>query len=184
SLLKMLVMWVSTVRSDRNSLAVICLLLRPPATSWAICQFPAGEDGAQLSLDGRGWPPPRPRCRPAVWVDLWHSGGHDSAAVHVEDDACDPARVVRGEVKGGACDILWCAEPAQWVRLDQRLLLLLRDLLQLVLLGQDHLGRDAVHSHPVRAGLGREVLCEDLHAGFRRRVRDERMGVRPAGRRG
>src|SRR5262249_58033782 len=62
------------------------------------------------------------------------------------------------------------------MRLDQRLLLLLWDLLQLVLLGQDHFGGDAVHPHPVRADLGREVLGEDLHAGLRRRVRDEGVG--------
>lgn len=34
-LLKMLVMWASMVRSDRNRLAAICLLLRLSATSWA-----------------------------------------------------------------------------------------------------------------------------------------------------
>src|SRR5215472_2402277 len=36
SLLRMLVMWVSTVRSDKNSRAAICRLLRPSTTSRAI----------------------------------------------------------------------------------------------------------------------------------------------------
>jgi hypothetical protein len=49
SLLRMLVMWVSTVRSDKNSLSAICLLVRPSATiratsSW-LCVSRACEPG-------------------------------------------------------------------------------------------------------------------------------------------
>ena len=67
SLLRILVMWVSTVRSDKNSLPAICLLLRSSATNRAIssCLPVSTAFGFGLTRGvGLGAACPRLRTRP------------------------------------------------------------------------------------------------------------------------
>ena len=100
SLLRMLVMWVSTVRSDKNSLAAICLLLRSSATSRAMssCLRVRTACGRGLAAEaGRGGCLPstakatpssiviaRPRANAAsndFWPSPWMAADTDARAV-------------------------------------------------------------------------------------------------------
>src|SRR5262244_2043451 len=86
---------------------------------------------------------------------------HHRSPGDVENHACNPCTLIRGEEQRGGGDIIRQAEAPERMGVDELLPLCSRDAC-VVAFREDRLGRDAVDADVVRTGLRGNVLREYL----------------------